>query len=125
MFIHERKCWPGEFYPITHHDKTFEFREEDSIDQFEVSDWIILREWEPESEAMQGEPVGYTGSVCLVSILFINRGPDFNIPEGYCAMSIHLIATYWAPDPAEEPENVPVLGVMTGGQAGGSSDGAI
>jgi Domain of unknown function (DUF3850) len=76
---HELKCWPPQFKATRRGVKLFEYRKNDR--NFTVSDILILREWEPGDEA-------YTGHVYHVRVLYVLRGPDFGVPDGFCVMSI-------------------------------------
>jgi len=76
---HELKCWPDEFQATCRGQKTAEFRRDDR--GFAVGDGLLLCEWDPTSER-------YTGGQLYVTVMHIERGPDFGIPEGYVMMSI-------------------------------------
>ncbi len=88
MKIHELKSHLMQFNGVVTRRKTHEFRNNDR--DFQVGDWLILHEYDPDE---QGNPEGkpFTGSMALVEVRHITRGPDFDIPEGYCVMSIHLV----------------------------------
>lgn len=87
MTIHDLKCWPSQFELITSNQKRHEFRKDDR--GYEVDDWLILREWQPNDEQ-------FTGNVALVSVECITNAGEFDVPEGFCVMTIALVATYWA-----------------------------
>ena len=85
MTIHNLKCWPGSFTAIIDNNKGHEYRKNDR--DYQVGDWLILQEWDPD----KGD---YTGSVTIVGVDYVSRGPEFNIPEGYCVMTISTIITH-------------------------------
>lgn len=95
MKIHEIKSHLMQFHDVVYGHKTHEFRENDR--DYQEGDWLILHEYDPdESGNPEGKP--FTGSVALVEVKHITIGPDFDIPEGYCVMSIHLIHNHEEPD---------------------------
>ncbi|HHY66448.1 MAG TPA: DUF3850 domain-containing protein [Alicyclobacillus sp.] len=81
---HELKIWPEHFAAVTHPDKlrrkTVEIRKDDR--GYRVGDVLILREWDPESEA-------YTGQHAEALITHILRG--WVLQEGWVALSILLL----------------------------------
>jgi hypothetical protein len=90
--IHELKTWPEFFQPIVDGTKRFEWRRNDR--DFKVGDQLLLKEWESNG--------GYTGRVVVVDVLWmIDEG--FNIPEGFCIMSIaHSLAQFWPENDTKE-----------------------
>lgn len=83
--IHELKTHPGPFQAVLDGDKLFEFRKNDR--NFNVGDELFLQEFEA------GPPdhgPDYTGRGIVVRVLYLVRGPDYGVPDGYCVMSILL-----------------------------------
>lgn len=76
---HELKCWPSSFEFMKKQTKLFEYRKADR--DFMIGDTLHLREWAP-------VPMRYTGRELKATILYILRGPKFDVPEGYCIMSL-------------------------------------
>jgi hypothetical protein len=76
---HELKTWPGPFQDVLEGRKTVELRRDDR--GFAVGDWLILREWDPESATYSGRQVvrGISHVVC---------GPRWGLVEGYVALSL-------------------------------------
>jgi len=86
MTLHELKSYPSQFEAIIRRDKTHEFRKNDR--GFETDDWLYLREWHPVEE-------NYTGNAALVMVNHITED-HFDVPEGYCVMSIELVCVHRA-----------------------------
>lgn len=80
MAIHVLKTWPDPFEAVLIQTKTFEVRKNDR--NFVGGDLLILREFNPVSEA-------YTGREVARYVGFILQGGNFGIEEGYVAMSIY------------------------------------
>lgn len=83
MTIHELKTWTEYFNPVNLGNKTFEWRKNDR--DFKVSDFVILKEYNPETKE-------YTGRDCVRKITYILNGPGFDIPEGYVILSLRIVA---------------------------------
>jgi hypothetical protein len=81
---HDLKTWPSAFEPINNEDKLFEIRKNDR--DFKVGDRLNLHEWNPESET-------YSGRVISCKVKYISYGPAWEIPIGYCVMSIEKIGS--------------------------------
>lgn len=79
MQVHNLKTWPDSFQPILDGKKRHEYRLNDR--GFNVGDELHLAEWEPADG-------GYTGRALKVKVLHIDNGPAWEIPDGYCVMSI-------------------------------------
>lgn len=77
--IHELKTWPEYFNAVFMGRKGFEIRKEDR--KFNVGDTLLLKEWNPATEA-------YTGREKGLKVTYIISGGKFGIEEGYCVMSI-------------------------------------
>lgn len=77
--IHELKTWPEVFEPVRRGNKTHEFRKNDR--GFTAGDSLILKEYEP----VNGR---YTGREVKCRVTFVSFGGVFDIPPGYCVMSI-------------------------------------
>ncbi len=75
---HNLKCWPDSFEALYSGSKRHEFRINDR--DYRVSDELVQQEWEP------GEG-SYTGRSLRVKVLYIDYGPNWEIPAGYCVMS--------------------------------------
>jgi hypothetical protein len=69
MTVHELKCWPKFFQHIITGTKRFEVRKNDR--NFEVADWVELREWDPETHM-------YTGKVHIKQIRYILSDNDID-----------------------------------------------
>jgi hypothetical protein len=76
---HKLKTWPEYYEAIIADVKLFELRVNDR--DFQVGDYLDLQEWDPKT-------CEYTGRSTLRHVLYILRGPEFGIAEGYVAMSI-------------------------------------
>lgn len=78
---HELKCWPSVFEAIRVGMKRHEFRRDDR--DFKLGDTLLLNEWDPTK--------GYTGQTQEVRVTWITFSPDFEVPNGYCVMSIERL----------------------------------
>lgn len=87
MKIHELKSWPSQFELVTGQIKRHEFRRNDR--GFEKDDWLVLKEWQPNDEQ-------FTGNVALANVDCITEGGEFEVPEGFCVLTITLVQVYWA-----------------------------
>lgn len=87
MKLHELKCWPSQFEGFISRDKKHDFRQNDR--DFEIRDWLYLREWHPVDE-------NYTGNAAMAIIKWITWAGEFDVPEGYCVMSIEVVMVHWA-----------------------------
>ena len=76
---HELKTWTEYFWDVKKGLKTFEYRWNDR--DFKIGDTLLLREFDPYTGL-------YSGRVLSVLVTYLLKGPSFNIPEGYCIMSI-------------------------------------
>ena len=76
--IHDLKCWPEFFEPLSDGRKRFEIRKEDDR-VFCVGDTLRLREWDKVS--------GYTGRQVDMDVTFI-LGREPWVPTGYVCMSL-------------------------------------
>ena len=84
---HELKTWANAWEAVRDGRKRFEWRLDDR--GFEVGDELVLRRWQPGvPEHNQGLFEHLPALHCRVT--YILRGL-FNIPPGYCVMSIELI----------------------------------
>jgi len=79
MTVHNLKSWPDAFQPVLDKKKRYEFRVNDR--DYSVGDELVLQEWEP-------GPGEYTGRSLKVKVLHMSKGPAWEIPDGYCVMSI-------------------------------------
>lgn len=74
---HELKILPKYYDAVISGIKTFELRRDDR--DFQVGDWIVLREWS------DGE---YTGRETAYGITYVLRNvPDYGLQEGYCIIN--------------------------------------
>ena len=76
---HELKTWPEHFEAIRKSQKTVEVRKNDR--NFQVGDYLFLREWCPESKE-------YTGRDTIRPVKHILQGGQFGIEPGYVVISI-------------------------------------
>lgn len=85
MRVHVLKTWPAFFDTQASGAKTFEVRRDDR--GFEVGDVLVLRKWDPASEAYTGGTLGRRVTyVCLESF----------VAPGFCVMStVPLSAEEW------------------------------
>lgn len=86
MARHDLKTWPRHFQQVLSGAKRFEFRRDDRSPRFGVEDLLVLREWDPETEA-------YTGRQIQAVVTHVLRDGDV-LPaslDGYCIMSIALL----------------------------------
>ena len=79
--VHELKSHPEPFQSVLEHVKRFEWRRDDRTPRFEVGDILLLREWDPSTGL-------YSGRKLAFRVNYIVRGPAFQVPEGFCIMSI-------------------------------------
>lgn len=87
MTVHTLKTWPTAFQAIVEGRKRFEYRKNDR--NFGVGDRLELREWDPAKEwGGDHHDARYTGRVYWAVVLHILRGPAFDVPDGFCIMSI-------------------------------------
>lgn len=86
---HAIKCWPDEFQAVVHGTKRFEWRHNDR--DYQIGDLLRLLEWDPLF-------AGYTGSWSMVQVTYVLRGPLFEVPAGYCVMSISPLLVSWRED---------------------------
>lgn len=82
MKTHELKIWPSQFQAVIDGRKSWEFRRNDR--NFQVGDTLILREWDPSNSY----PLRHTGRTHTVVVTHIVHGGQFEIPGGFCIMSI-------------------------------------
>lgn len=79
---HELKVWPEFFKQLFNNSKKFELRKDDR--GFKTGHYLVLREWDPTTEA-------YTGRVVVRRVTNILRGGLFRLPEGMCIMSLERV----------------------------------
>ena len=82
MKVHTLKCWPAPFNAVADGIKCFEFRINDR--DYHVGDILDLREWEPCSQK-------YTGRSVRRLVTYILIAGEFEVPHGYCIMSLRRI----------------------------------
>lgn len=75
---HNLKCWPQSFNGLFNGTKRHEFRRNDR--DYMLGDELVQQEWDPETEK-------YTGRSLRVKILYIDYGPNWDIPAGCCVMT--------------------------------------
>lgn len=81
--IHELKTWSGPFRAAESGLKPWEFRRDDR--GFQESDIVRLLEWEPTEQV-------YTGASLEGRIVYLLRGPEFGIPEGFVIFTVEQAA---------------------------------
>jgi hypothetical protein len=82
---HELKTWSEYFESMVLEEKNFEVRKNDR--NFKVGNYLLLKEWNPESEE-------YTGREVFRKIEYILKGGQFGIEEGYIVMGLSDILFY-------------------------------
>ena len=75
---HKLKILPEYFDAICLGNKTFEIRKNDR--NFHVGDWLLLKEWNPET--------GYTGHEVLRYVSYILYDWQAGLKDGYCIMAL-------------------------------------
>lgn len=83
--VHELKCWPELFEPLSEGIKTFEVRKDDR--GYEVGDALILKEWDPEKKE-------YTGDGVLARVNYILPGGQFGVEEGFVIMAVTVLTSF-------------------------------
>lgn len=78
MKTHELKTWPKPFQAIADGTKRFEWRQDDR--EYQVGDFLYLREWDPDASE-------YTGRSWTAEVTYLLR-EGFGIPPGFVVMSI-------------------------------------
>lgn len=84
--IHELKCWPEFFEPISEDRKTHDLRRAGDRN-FQIGDLLRLREFDPRTQA-------YTGREQLVEVTYITSAQvpcalsNGALDPGYCILSI-------------------------------------
>lgn len=81
MATHNLKTWPANFLAIDNGDKRAEYRKEDGDRHFEVGDVLCLEEFDPTANVRSGRKL-------FREVLHVVRGPEFDVPVGYCVLSI-------------------------------------
>lgn len=77
---HELKTWPPHFDAAFCGAKPFEFRRDDRAGGFNVGDWLLLREFDPTSQA-------YTGRTLYRYVTYVLR--DFcGMLPGYVCLGV-------------------------------------
>ncbi|MGS1048430.1 DUF3850 domain-containing protein [Burkholderia glumae] len=79
---HDLKCWPEQFDAIEAGRKTFEYRRDDR--GYETNDVLVLHRFDLQT-------LTYTGRKLAVRVLSTLKA-GFGLPDGYCVMSIKVIA---------------------------------
>ncbi len=87
MAEHILKTWPNVLAAVKEGRKRFEWRRDDR--GFEVGDVLILRGWDPAnfSYVCAGDAYKFAYDEIRVRVTYIARGL-FEIPNGFCVMSI-------------------------------------
>lgn len=95
---HELKTWPQEFAATLRGDKTFEFRRYDR--PYCVGDVLVLREWVPVAERVDGVLVlrddlsgsdRYTGRVHEVEVTYVLTGAH-GVPVDFVCMALRPVS---------------------------------
>jgi hypothetical protein len=76
---HNLKSWPDAFQAILSGGKRHEYRLNDR--DFAKGDELVLQEYDPSDDR-------YLGRSLRVKVTHADYGPNWDIPEGYCVMSI-------------------------------------
>lgn len=89
--VHELKCWPSAFRELIAGTKTFEYRRNDR--DYTVGDVLRIREWDPYVHSQAGSLDRWAqdkayGREVKALITHIAHGGQFEIPIGFCVMSI-------------------------------------
>jgi hypothetical protein len=79
MSTHFLKVWPAYFERLKDGSKRFEVRKNDR--DFQTGDYLVLDEWDPESEA-------HTGRCVTKRVSYTLYGPGHGIADGYVVMSL-------------------------------------
>ena len=82
MKTHKLKIYPSAFKKIVAGTKTCEFRKNDR--DFDLGDELELQEFDP------SPCVGFTGMKITAGITDITYGGRFDVPVGFCMMSIRI-----------------------------------
>lgn len=82
MKKHKLKTWPLYFIAVWEGSKKFEVRKNDR--NFEVGDYLILREYNPNTDK-------YSGREVLVIVTYMMGGGVLDLPREVCVMSIDFI----------------------------------
>ena len=82
MTTHELKTWPQYFSQIMHRNRSFETRINDR--DFKINDYLLLNEWDPETEE-------YTGRFIMRHVVYIFEGGFFGIPDNMVVMALNLV----------------------------------
>lgn len=77
---HELKTWPAYYAAVRDGRKPFELRKDDREPRFEEGDTLILREWDPATEA-------YTGARLVRGVSYVLRGFP-GVEEGYAILGL-------------------------------------
>jgi hypothetical protein len=81
MNVHNLKCLPQYFLPLSQEIKTFEYRKNDR--NYQIGDWLIIHEYD---DQISGK-IGYTGKSVSRIITYILQDV-MNLPKGYCILGI-------------------------------------
>lgn len=82
--VHELKTLPKYFKKLVDHSKSFEVRKDDR--NFQVGDWLKLREYDIENKK-------YTGDYLMAKILYIlgrNEDEKIFVPNGYVILGLEM-----------------------------------
>ena len=77
--IHELRTHPKAFSAVRSGDKRHEVRPADR--DFQVGDWLYLREWDPARRV-------YTGRQVFREITHITQPCEFGLPKKLCVLSV-------------------------------------
>jgi len=76
------KSEPEQYRAVVSGLKTAEFRKNDR--DYHVGDLMLLNEYDPQEHKRTGRDV-------VVKVSYVNYGPQFGGPEGYCVLSIRKV----------------------------------
>lgn len=82
---HILKCWPKYFAAIACGDKMFEVRKNDR--DFQVGDWVDLREWLPDEQ----KETGHFLTVEITYMFIGDAAVGLVLPEGLCVLGLRRV----------------------------------
>lgn len=89
MATHELKTWPEFYEAIISGAKNFDLRKNDR--NFQVNDYLVLREWDPATKTYSGRKTTRRISYILESRPDAGCAADFGLNDGYA-----ILAMLWA-----------------------------
>jgi hypothetical protein len=90
MAVHELKSWREYYAPLVVYSKRFEIRRADR--EFAVGDYLVLREFDPDTNDGEGT---YTGRAVVARVRYVLEASDEAVPgflmRGFVVMDIDLM----------------------------------